>query len=118
MKTNQNMISELNSLFSYYPADLIEAALLPLMPTSGNEINEHTDIQQLFYAELSHIIQGNLLAYQKTSMNKIADVPENQALADSQAIISILAPMNPYWLCFLSAGQAKQQQFNHCTGQI
>jgi HEPN domain-containing protein len=95
MKPKQNITQEFNSLFSYYPADLIEAALLPLIPNLAEEINEHTAIQQLFCAELNEIIQGNLAAYQQTRIFERANVAESVALANAQAIINILIPIIP-----------------------
>lgn len=105
MKPNQLTTDNkhsLNSLFRYYPADLIEAALCPLLPT---EIGEHTGIQQLFYAELNEIIQDSLVAYQQTAYNKDLDIPASQALADAQAVINILSPLIPMGHVFFQQGE-------------
>ncbi|RZK60026.1 MAG: HEPN domain-containing protein [Pedobacter sp.] len=95
MKPRPNLTQEFNSLFGYYPADLIEAALVALMPASNDEIDEHSCIQQLFYAELNHIIQGNLLAYQQTRKNEQPNSEESEALVNAQAIINILLAIIP-----------------------
>lgn len=100
MKSKQNVTHEFNYLFSYYPADFIEAALLPLMPASASEINEHTDIQQLFYAELNEIIQGHLIAYRQTKKNEELYIIENEALSNALAIINILIPIIPVGYVF------------------
>ncbi|TCC90063.1 HEPN domain-containing protein [Pedobacter frigiditerrae] len=105
MKPRPNLTQEFNSLFSYYPADLIEAALVPLMPASADEIDEHTAIQQLFYAELTEIIHGNLIAYQQTKANEQANTAENEALTDAKSIINILTPIIPIGYVFFQQGK-------------
>lgn len=62
-----NIRQEFNSLFGYYPYELVEAALLPLLAKETDYcIDEPMNITHIFYAELNDIVQRSLIAYHQT----------------------------------------------------
>ncbi|TKC10420.1 HEPN domain-containing protein [Pedobacter polaris] len=102
MKPKQILIldyeKELNSLFRYYPTELIESSLLPLLPPD-DEINEHMSITHLFYAELNYITQRCLASYQQNYKDEEFD-EENYTLKDLSAIVKILKEIIPVGYIF------------------
>lgn len=95
MKFNQiqkpNFEQDMNSLFSYYPAELIEAALLPLLAKENDYcIDEPINITHVFYAELNDIIQRCLLQNQQTRLRC-----KNENSPYLKAIIQLLTTIVP-----------------------
>lgn len=85
MKFNQicqaNFERDMNILFDYYPAELIEAALLPLLAKENDYcIDEPMNITHVFYAELNDIIQRCLLQNQQRKLNYQNDVSKRLTL--------------------------------------
>ena len=73
MKFNQvyqsNFEENIINLFNYYPAELIEAALLPLLAKENDYcIDEPMNITHIFYAELNDIIQRCLIINQQEQL--------------------------------------------------
>lgn len=94
MKFNQihkpNFEQDMNSLFNYYPTELIEAALLPLLAKENDYcIDEPMNITHVFYAELNDIIQRCLLQSQQTKLK------HNKNSTDITAIIQLLTTLVP-----------------------
>ncbi|RZJ76500.1 MAG: HEPN domain-containing protein [Flavobacterium sp.] len=93
---HQNLqAKELEGLLAYYPAELIEAALIPLMAKDTDYcIDEPMNITHVFYAELNEILQRNLFNYQQKIRQPIADtVCIDNSYLDLIAILKALIPI-------------------------
>lgn len=90
---------ELDSLLAYYPAELIEAALIPLMAKETDYcIDEPMNITHVFYAELNEILQRNLLNYQQKIRQPIE---ETASIVDIHSeMIAILEALVPIQFIF------------------
>ncbi len=104
MKVNQihqlNIEQDMNSLFNYYPAELIEAALLPLLAKENDYyLDEPMNITHVFYAELNDIIQRFLVANQQAKPKTEVDIANEY----SKDIIQILTRLVPIAYIFCKA---------------
>jgi HEPN domain-containing protein len=91
---------ELNSVFKHYPAELIEASLLPLLPNTVAFIPEELTITQLFYQELNTVIQRCLLTYHQHHSYPEPAQETTINLKNTQAIVKMLKEVIPVGYIF------------------
>lgn len=99
MKLNKSNVATIErdmiSIFNYYPPELIEASLLPLLAKENDYcINEPMNITHVFYAELNEVIQRSLLIYQQEKF-KVKTASSAKYARNIGEIIQILIAIIP-----------------------